>query len=431
MVVETNTYKLSKEEIDKKVRATIKLAYENIPFYRKKFKELQIDPESIRGVKDLEKAFEKGLYVTKKELSTPENWRNFHSISQDPVIYLSTGGYSGRPFMVPYNKEGFRRNSEVCSEYFNLIGIVDGDRILSFLAPLPYSSGILMLDGVKNYKSKVFFLGIMIPLPPEYMAKQLEHFKPNYVYGLPTRMEKLGKSLEEYIRKANLSIKGVGVGGESLSRARAEKIKEYWNADKVINTYASTEASIMAAGVFEESNENGLQIIGNHLIFRVADLDKREIKTEGEWGNDLITTLYDETYSNPQPIFINYSHRDLVRFKDENNGIIDLPMREDEMISVAGVKFYVDDIKKANIRDYFAISKKDELIIRVVPAESGYGLEELKNQILDAIYSTNPFAIGFLGNVIKIEIVNSEEELYKGFSLPQTAKKIKVIRIEE
>jgi len=91
---ETEKYSLEelKEYQNEKLRNVIKIAYENIPFYRKIFKERNLSPQDIRGIEDLQKLpfIDKG--IVQKNLKIFKN-KSFKGI----IAKGYTSGTTGSP----------------------------------------------------------------------------------------------------------------------------------------------------------------------------------------------------------------------------------------------------------------------------------------------------------------------------------------------
>ncbi len=85
---------------DKRFRAVVRYAYNNVPFYNHLYKEAGLDPSSVRGVEDLSK-----LPIVKKEVFKRQSPSELVSKEYDinRLKKVRTSGSSGTPFILYIN----------------------------------------------------------------------------------------------------------------------------------------------------------------------------------------------------------------------------------------------------------------------------------------------------------------------------------------
>ena len=337
--------------INRRIRYTIKTAYYNSEFWRRKFDELDLKPEDVRNKKSLLRAYEMGLGITNEELIMERD-----SIVPDYTgdsfwEEISTSGTGGVPKMVPYSHSDFRRSNEQVLQLYNLMDMRGGSRVISLLSPPPYASGILARSGAME--TDVHYLDLGPMMPTELLWPQIKRFKPTHLMALTTKAfnfpvdveEKFGESVE------SLGLDCVLVAAEQSSKGKKAKIANMWDA-KVIDAYASTEGSIMA---YECGMSEGMHVVENRILLTVVDPETKEEVSEGENGVDFIMTLYDEGEYPAMPL-IGYSHGDTTCYLTSGlDGdrclcgrtfqMIEAPRRFDESFSLAGYHFDARDIE--------------------------------------------------------------------------------------
>ncbi|MEM1857567.1 MAG: hypothetical protein QW664_06015, partial [Thermoplasmata archaeon] len=138
-----------KEFQEKLLRVTLEKAYENVPYWHRKFKEIGLKPEDIKNVDDLAKAYKKGLKITSYDLV-----KNFDELlptwirnNETSFTVFSSSGTKGIPKMVPYTPDAIERMSKMGLDMKELFLEV-GDRVFNQLAPAPFSSGPMLLATV-------------------------------------------------------------------------------------------------------------------------------------------------------------------------------------------------------------------------------------------------------------------------------------------
>lgn len=330
--------------VDRRIRATVKLAYEHVPYWKNKFKSLGIAPDDIRGKNDLLRAYKEGLSLPGEDLIrqydnlTPDY---FHGMFAEE---LWTSGTKGMPKIIPYALSDITRSNEQLCFVYNAFGLKPGDKMLSLLSPQPFSSGMLNREGAKYYG--LIYLQAT-PVPTQFLLQTIKRFRPSSIFGLPTRIYGLPlefKSINEDVK--NLNVKKIFLGGEAVTSERKKKISEEWNAE-VFDLWATTEGSAMA---YECIDHSGMHVTEPRLFVTFINPESRDEVKGDEYGTDLITTLYEEN-ERPARILINYSHGDMGgvipgtcdcgrTFKK-----IKYPFREDDVVSIRGVKLYVRDIE--------------------------------------------------------------------------------------
>ena len=88
------SYEELKKEQEIQLENIINFCYKYDPFYHKLFKSLDIKPDSIKTIEDLEK-----LPILNKQI-IKKNWEDFKPVNLNKISYYnrSTGGSTGTPF---------------------------------------------------------------------------------------------------------------------------------------------------------------------------------------------------------------------------------------------------------------------------------------------------------------------------------------------
>lgn len=94
------TYDELKRDQEQLLRKMIRFTYENVPFYHKVFNNLNIRPEDIKKLEDLEK-----LPILTKDI-IKQNWNEFIPVNLKNMKYynLTTGGSTGNPLRFRLSK---------------------------------------------------------------------------------------------------------------------------------------------------------------------------------------------------------------------------------------------------------------------------------------------------------------------------------------
>jgi len=446
---------LPRKELEKiqnrRLRYTLRKAYETTLFWREKFDSLGIKPDDIKNKEDLYKAWKKGLEITQIDLITKEKFLSPNYLSELYYQPLWSSSF-GAPKRVYYTFDDFKRSNEQVHEAINAMGWRKGDKVLSMMAPPPYSSGILSREAFKEYNIRL--QEIMIPIPSIYLANIIGWFNPNHLIGLPQKLLRIAHEFEENgISPAIFRITTIGISGESSSKEMKKKLNEIWDAE-IFDVWGTTEASTLG---FECKSHDGMHITEPRILIDVCNPETKEILCEGEEGNDLITILYQEG-EKPGIFLINYSLGDITsiisREKCECGRTLiklDYPKREDETINIDGRKIWGKSIEKVILSspdltgEYFIIEYRDKLTKQILRYDiklqmqknkEPQKIKELYDAILHSLIESNPPAYENLlewYNTNKLNIEVLPFETYENLSRQELppGKPRRMFRIEK
>ena len=105
MIYDERIEKMSREEMRKlqleRLQQMVAYAYDNVPFYKKKYDEAGVKPSDIKTLKDIEKL----PFVTKQDLRDNYPY-GFLSVPTSEIARIhASSGTSGKPTVVVYTKE--------------------------------------------------------------------------------------------------------------------------------------------------------------------------------------------------------------------------------------------------------------------------------------------------------------------------------------
>jgi len=83
-----------------RLKETVRRAYENVPYYKKKFDELKIKPSDITTLRDIVKL----PYTTKTDLREGYPFGMFAVPSKDIVEVHTSSGTTGKPVVAGYTR---------------------------------------------------------------------------------------------------------------------------------------------------------------------------------------------------------------------------------------------------------------------------------------------------------------------------------------
>lgn len=315
--------------------------YNNVPYYKRWFREKKICLNDVKKVNDIKK-----LPLITKEIIT-KNYSDFLSLNSrifKPSLCM-TSGSSGIPFkflidkftLLRYLASGWRieRNHKVTFH----------DKRVKLRGTLVHEHGKKIQDVWKygffnkTLEFNTFHMNekicrIIITKILKFQPKML-HVYPMALYQLSLYLNKLGIEISK--------LKVIISSSESFSKDHRNLIKQVFNCP-FIDVYGQSEKVLHA---YECKPENGYHIVEENNILELLDKNSEQVQ-EGEFGRIIGTNLYN--YSMP---LIRYSTEDLAvmggndctcgrhtkKLKSIQGRVLDQIITEDKSL-ISGISFY-------------------------------------------------------------------------------------------
>ncbi|MDY6965373.1 MAG: AMP-binding protein [Halobacteriota archaeon] len=351
--------KLSRKEMSdlqsKRLRATIKHAYDNSALYRRKFKKAGITPSDIKDYDDLVKI----PFSSKKDIVN-----NFKGAIADKKVsvYHTTSGTSGLPTVV-----GFTRNDvdvQVAIETRNLetVGVTEEDTVQNATPYGMFFAGIDLHEAIRNIGATVIPAG-KLPTAKQQVG-MVVMFSPTVIIGIPQYILKLSYAYEEIFGKdpRETQLKRAYVLGEPLTDSVRKRLEDRWDME-VRQGYGLSEVGSGA----ECEEKNGFHWCEDHALVEVIDPETGERVADGEEGELVYTTI-----SRTGTLAIRFRSNDNSRIIDEECScgrgtirIATVKHRFDDLVKIRGTltsPYTIDNMlfSHKSIRNYLCVVDKDE-----------------------------------------------------------------------
>ena len=327
-----------------RLKAAVKNAYENVPYYRKRFNELNITPDDINSLKDIEKL----PFTTKDDLRDAYPFEMFAVPRKQIVEVHTSSGTTGKPTVSGYTRGDIEIWSEVMARGLSMAGVTDEDIIQNTHGYGLFTGGFGVHYGAQKIGATV------IPISTGQTKRQIEImqdfgttvmiFTPSYGLYLAEELEEEGVDIKD------LGFKAIGFGAEMWTEEMRQQIEKRFNAP-AYNIYGLTE--IMGPGVgLECSVQEGLHLFEDHFYPEIIDSDTLETLPEGNRGELVLTTLTREG----TPL-IRFRTKDITPLKrgkcDCGRNLVKMERitgRTDDMLKIRGVSVFPSQIEKALLR---------------------------------------------------------------------------------
>ena len=276
----------------------INFVYDNVPYYRNIFKGLNLSPDDIRTIDDLEK-----LPIITKDI-IKANWEDLKPINLSSMKYKinSTGGSTGTPFKYRLLNADRFLDATLFYRGWGNGGYELGDKMV-FLAGSSLDVGSKSVITKKAHEiSRNLRKLSSFDMGTEEMQKYtnvINSFKPKFLRGYPSSINFFASYLKENDVEI-ISPSAVFTTAEKLMPPMRKNIEEAFDCH-VYDAYGLNDGGV---GAYECSEHNGLHIDTERSIMEVVDDSGAQVN-EGI-GSILATSLHN--YAMP---FIRYDTGDM------------------------------------------------------------------------------------------------------------------------
>ena len=307
----------------------------NSPFYRKRFEDKGLSPDSIKSLDDLKKI----PFTTKQDLR--DNYPfGIASVPLEKAVRLhSSSGTTGNPTVILHTKKDLDEWANAVARCLYMVGLRHGDVFQN-------SSGYGMFTGGLGFQYGAERLGMLtVPAAAGNTKRQLKfitdfgttalHAIPSYVTRLHEVMQEMGID-----PRRDTKLRTLVIGAEPHSEEQRRRIEEMMGV-KAYNSFGMSE--MCGPGVaFECQQQNGLHIWEDYYIVEIIDPNTLEPVPEGEVGELVLTTINREA----MPL-LRYRTRDLTRILPgecpcgrHHIRLDRMKGRSDDMIILKGVNIF-------------------------------------------------------------------------------------------
>jgi phenylacetate-CoA ligase len=318
---------------------TVNRVYQNVPAYRQRMQERNLEPGDIKSVDDLKKL----PFTTKQDLRDYYPFGLFAAPMSDIVRLHASSGTTGKQIVVGYTRNDLENWAEVIARTLSCAG-TDKDSIVQVAYGYGLFTGAL---GVHYGAEKIG--AAVIPISSGNTKRQLQLMKdfgttilactPSYALVIIDELQELGMDLKD------LKLKAGVFGAEPWSNNMRNEIEKGLGIT-AIDIYGLSE--IIGPGVSSEcSCKAGLHVFEDHFIPEIINPQTEEVLPPGEKGELVFTTITKEGIP-----MIRYRTRDISSLNYETCAcgrtavrMSRLSGRSDDMLIIRGVNVFPSQIE--------------------------------------------------------------------------------------
>ncbi len=328
--------KLQEERFIRQVR----YAYENVPMYKKRFRDKGITPDDIRKLDDAYKI----PFTVKDDLRDHYPYGILAVPLRDVVEMHASSGTTGIPTVVTYTEKDMKVWRRLMARTYAAAGVTSEDIVQNAYGYGLFTGGLGFHYGIQE-------LGAMgVPTATGNTKRQLRMMKDmqtTVLAATPSYALYLGEAAraEGYDPLNDFNLRIGMFGAEPWSEEARKKIQDTFGL-RAHDVYGMSE--LYGPGVAVEcEHQNGLHIWADQFLVEVIDPDTGEVLDEGKKGELVFTMLTREAmpllrYRTKDLAVINWEECECGRYHPR---IMRIKGRADDMLIVGGVNVFPSQIE--------------------------------------------------------------------------------------
>ncbi|MEM0316297.1 MAG: phenylacetate--CoA ligase [Archaeoglobaceae archaeon] len=363
---------LSRKELEelqfKRLKQTIKRAYENVEFFRRRLKSVGLTPDDIKSFED----FAKVPFTTKEHFA--ENYPfGLIAVPMSEIVRIHTSsGTSGKPKVVAYTANDVETWTNLVARCLYMVGVRKGDVFQNMANYAFFTGGLGIHSGAERIGAVTIPAGVG---NTERQVQYMVDFGTTAIHSTPSYALHVKEVAEEMGVMDKLRLRIGCFGAEPWSENTRKRLEDAFGID-AYDSYGLSEMN--GPGVaFECREKQGLHIWIDHYFVELIDPRTGERVGEGEKGELVLTPLTKEA----MPL-LRYRTGDVTMLETEKCGcgrahprLMRIFGRSDDMLIVRGINVFPSQIEHVlmqipEVGDNFQIllTRKgalDEITVRV------------------------------------------------------------------
>ncbi|MGY1985540.1 phenylacetate--CoA ligase PaaK [Blastococcus sp. SYSU DS0669] len=327
----------------RRLRWSLRHAYENVPHYRRAFDAAGVHPDDCRELADLAR------FPTTGKADLRDNYPfGMFAVPREQVRRVhASSGTTGRPTVVGYTRRDLGTWAAVMARSIRAAGGRPGDVLHNAYGYGLFTGGLGAHYGAEELGCTV------VPVSGGMTPRQVQlitDFGPRVVMVTPSYMLTIIDEFEAQGLDPRASSLEIGIfGAEPWTEEMRREMEERLDI-QAVDIYGLSE--VMGPGVAQECVEtkDGLHVWEDHFYPEVIDPLTGEVLPEGEQGELVLTSLTKEA----MPV-VRYRTRDLTRLlpgtaRPGMRRMEKITGRTDDMIILRGVNLFPTQIEEIVLR---------------------------------------------------------------------------------
>ena len=324
-----------------RLKWSIKHAYDNVPFYKKKFEAAGFHPDQFKSLDDMKRV----PFLTKQDMRDNYPYGLFAVPMSKVVRVHASSGTTGNATVVGYTKNDVNTFAEIVARSLASYGVSENDILQNAYGYGLFTGGLGLHYGSEKLGA------LTIPMSGGNTPRQLmlmQDFGTTVLCSTPSYALNIADYIENNMPGFDMkSLKlRIGVfGAEPWTEEMRGEIERRLKID-AYDIYGLSE--VMGPGVSAECSEkNGLHVFEDLFYVEIINPDTGEILPEGEKGEIVYTSLTKEAFPG-----IRYRSRDITRLYHDSckcgRTLVKMDKvsgRTDDMLIIRGVNVFPSQIE--------------------------------------------------------------------------------------
>ena len=281
---------MSREQLreiqSRRLKKIVNYCYHNTPFYRKKFQEMDLSPDDIKGIEDLHK-----LPFTEKTDLRDTYPFGLAAVPMSQIVRIhASSGTTGKPVVVLYTRKDLAMWAEAISRAFTAYGATKEDIFQISYGYGLFTGGLGAHDGATNIGASV------IPISSGNTNKQItlmHDFGATALCCTPSYAMFLGEALKESPwPRSDFKLRIGAFGAEPWTEKMRVKLEESLGI-KAYDIYGLSEIAGPGVG-FECECQHGTHLNEDYFLPEIVDPKTGQPLPEGQMGELCFTHLTKE-----------------------------------------------------------------------------------------------------------------------------------------
>ncbi len=378
----------------KKLKATVKKVYENVPFYKKAFDKIGVHPADIKSVQDIRLL----PFTLKQDLRDNYPFGMF-AVPQSEICRVhASSGTTGKPTVVGYTARDISNWAQLMARTFSFAG-GNKDSVIQ----VAYGYGLFTGGLGAHYGAEA--LGAMtVPVSGGNTKRQImlmQDFGTTILACTPSYALNIAEVMDDLkVDKRGLKLKAGVFGAEPWTDAMRNEIERRLGI-LAIDIYGLSE--IIGPGVAADCKyKKGLHIAEDFFIAEIIDPDTLIPLPCGQKGELVITTIDKEGIP-----LIRYRTRDITAIHTDKcecgrtlARMEKVLGRTDDMLIIRGVNVYPSQIESVLV----SMAKIEPHYQIIVDRVDNFDCLEVQVEVSASLFSDEIRHLETLSNKIKSEI---------------------------
>ena len=319
----------------------------DVPFYRRRWSAVGLEPGDISGLDDIEKLppFSKSDLMASVEAAPP--FGDYHGMDslgdgeRPSTVFHTTSGTTGAPQPLFFGARDREVQNLLLARAYRLQGLRDDDVVHAVYGFGMVNGGHYIREAVLHFTKALFLsAGTGLETPSVQQVQLIQRFGATVLVGFVDYIKRLAHvAVEQGINPAVLNVRMIS---GQIGQDDRDEIAALWGGAEIFDWYGVGDTGIVAT---EGPDHDGLHLFEDAHFVELLDPETVEPVAAGHPGNICVTTLFKTTV---YPI-IRFDTKDVTtelsgRGTHNLRRIRGFQGRSDNMVKLRGINVYPTSI---------------------------------------------------------------------------------------